>query len=358
MPLRCKVLTFFMLVAGLTSLAWAGRVPSQDWLPFTVYLLAVLLGSGIVVVAAAGNDGRDLSLNSEGYGTIEAPGNDPYVITVGAMRTMETPQIDDDLIVSYSSKGPSFIEDIVKPDLVAPGNLVVSLKFANDPLAVNNPSFVTLDSFYMKNSPAGDPPSAQYFPLSGTGMSTAAVALLVQAEPKLTPDQVKALLMLSANRDYFPQTSSVTADGITYVANYDIFTIGAGYLDIDAALNAARTTPLPRGSAMSPTAQYNPQTGDTTLVNSQTALWGSTALWGASNVYGSNAFVDGSTALWGADDSEGFTALWGAGTPQAYAALWGADEVSGSTALWGASAATADPATGGTVTWQSSSPTE
>lgn len=344
MPLRCKVLTFFMLVAGLTSLAWAGRVHSQDWLPFTVYLLAVLLGSGIVVVAAAGNDGRDLSLNSEGYGTIEAPGNDPYVITVGAMRTMETPQIDDDLIVSYSSKGPSFIDDIVKPDLVAPGNLVVSLKFANDPLAVNNPSFVTLDSFYMKNSPAGDPPSAQYFPLSGTGMSTAvtsgAVALLVQAEPKLTPDQVKALLMLSANRDYFPQTSSVTADGITYVANYDIFTIGAGYLDIDAALNAARTTPLPRGSAMSPTAQYNPQTGDTTLVNSQTALWGSTALWGASNVYGSNAFVDGSTALWGADDPEGFTALWG------------------STALWGASAATADPATGGTVTWQSSSPTE
>jgi serine protease AprX len=49
--------------------------------------------AGIVVVVAAGNDGRDLNLNPEGYGTINAPGNDPYVLTVGAMRTMETPSI-------------------------------------------------------------------------------------------------------------------------------------------------------------------------------------------------------------------------------------------------------------------------
>jgi serine protease AprX len=79
--------------------------------------------AGIVVVVAAGNDGRDLALNPEGYGTIEAPGNDPYVITVGATRTMETPQINDDLIASYSSKGPSFIDRIAKPDIVARGIL-------------------------------------------------------------------------------------------------------------------------------------------------------------------------------------------------------------------------------------------
>ena len=43
--------------------------------------------AGITVVVAAGNDGRDQNFNAEGYGTIEAPGNDPYVITVGAMNT-------------------------------------------------------------------------------------------------------------------------------------------------------------------------------------------------------------------------------------------------------------------------------
>ena len=48
--------------------------------------------AGIVVVAAAGNKGRNNNGGINGYGTIEAPGNDPYVITVGAMKTMGTPQ--------------------------------------------------------------------------------------------------------------------------------------------------------------------------------------------------------------------------------------------------------------------------
>src|SRR5581483_10220113 len=61
--------------------------------------------AGIVVVTAAGNEGRNNSAGTYGYGTITAPGNDPYVITVGAMKTMGTPNRSDDLIASYSSKG-------------------------------------------------------------------------------------------------------------------------------------------------------------------------------------------------------------------------------------------------------------
>src|SRR5690349_18019970 len=56
--------------------------------------------SGIVVVVAAGNNGRYLA--TSGYGTITSPGNDPYVITVGAMKPMGTPTRNDDLIASYS----------------------------------------------------------------------------------------------------------------------------------------------------------------------------------------------------------------------------------------------------------------
>jgi serine protease AprX len=82
--------------------------------------------SGIVVVVAAGNNGRYQP--TDGYGTITSPGNDPYVITVGAMKPMGTPTRVDDLIASYSSKGPTAIDAVVKPDIVAPGNLLVSLE--------------------------------------------------------------------------------------------------------------------------------------------------------------------------------------------------------------------------------------
>ena len=64
--------------------------------------------NGIVVVVAAGNNGRFQPTN--GYGTVTSPANDPYVITVGSMKTMGTPQRDDDLIASYSSKGPTLID--------------------------------------------------------------------------------------------------------------------------------------------------------------------------------------------------------------------------------------------------------
>ena len=82
---------------------------------------------GIVVVVAAGNDGRDNSFGSNGYGTITTPGNDPWVLTAGAMKSMATDSRVDDQIATYSSRGPSMVDHIVKPDLVAPGNIVSSL---------------------------------------------------------------------------------------------------------------------------------------------------------------------------------------------------------------------------------------
>src|SRR5205823_3748297 len=76
--------------------------------------------AGLVVVVAAGNDGRDNSRGTNGYATIASPGNDPYVITVGAMKDMATTTRGDDLIASYSSKGPTLRDHVAKPDIVAP----------------------------------------------------------------------------------------------------------------------------------------------------------------------------------------------------------------------------------------------
>jgi serine protease AprX len=73
--------------------------------------------AGLVVVVAAGNYGRDNSQNTNGYARITSPGNDPYVITIGAMKTMGTANRSDDLIASYSSKGPTLLDHIVKPDI-------------------------------------------------------------------------------------------------------------------------------------------------------------------------------------------------------------------------------------------------
>ena len=86
--------------------------------------------SGIVVVVAAGNAGRNNDYGTQGYATILAPANDPNVITVGATKTNGTPGRLDDTVASYSSKGPTLLDHVVKPDLVAPGNRIVSLSCA------------------------------------------------------------------------------------------------------------------------------------------------------------------------------------------------------------------------------------
>src|SRR5262249_53348804 len=70
---------------------------------------------GTRVGVGAGNMARDNPLGTDGYATINPPANDPFVITVGAMNANYTPWRTDDKITSYSSKGPSAVDHIVKP---------------------------------------------------------------------------------------------------------------------------------------------------------------------------------------------------------------------------------------------------
>ena len=192
--------------------------------------------AGLTVVVAAGNFGRDGFPGSDGYWTITSPGNDPHVITVGAMKTEGTPERADDRIASYSSKGPTLFDAVVKPDLVAPGNHVASILADPAPvLAVQYPGNQVPAAYY------GGSGASQYLWLSGTSMATpvvsGAAALLLQKDPDLTPDQVKARLMKTAGKA-FPTFSTVLdpATGRAYRSQYDIFTVGAGYVDIAAAL--------------------------------------------------------------------------------------------------------------------------
>lgn len=288
--------------------------------------------SGIVVVVAAGNNGRYQP--TDGYATVTSPGNDPYVITVGAMKPMGTPQRTDDLIASYSSKGPTIVDHIVKPDIVAPGNLLVSTETPNTTLYNTETSNLVPFSYYIYGGSSS--PSPTYFTLSGTSMATGivsgAVADLLQAHPSLSPDQVKARLMKTAYKT-FPTTSSVydPTTGITYTDQYDIFTVGAGYVDLAAAL---ASTDLATGTAMSPTAVYNSQTGQVYVTSDPSAVWSTSSAWSGPAVWGSHQFVGGSTFMWGASQPGASTFMWGASGLWGSTFMWGAGTSSGFSTIW------------------------
>ncbi|HET7311510.1 MAG TPA: S8 family peptidase [Mycobacteriales bacterium] len=142
------------------------------------YAVEQLWHSGVVVVTAAGNGGST--------GPILAPGNDPFVVTVGASNDRTTVTNTDDKLASFSSIGPT-ADGLDKPDLLAPGRSVVSSRSPGSTVDVNNPTSEIGDS-YMKGS--------------GTSFSTAIVsgvaALVLARSPWLTPDQVKMRLVSTA----------------------------------------------------------------------------------------------------------------------------------------------------------------
>jgi len=288
--------------------------------------------NGIVVVVAAGNNGRYQPTN--GYATVTSPGNDPYVLTVGSMKPMGTPQRTDDLIASYSSKGPTVIDHVAKPDVVAPGNLLASTETSNTALYNTETSNQIPYSSYIYGGSSS--PSKIYFELSGTSMATGVVsgivADLLQAHPAMTPDQVKARLMKTASKS-FPTSSSVydPPTGITYTSQYDIFTVGAGYVDMAAAL---ASTELSSGSAKSPTAVYNSNTGNVTLTSDASAVWGTSQAWSGPAVWGSTQFVGGSAIMWGANTTSGSAIMWGATDLSGSAIMWGASNSSGFSTIW------------------------
>ena len=95
--------------------------------------------------------------------SVTSPGNDPYVITVGAMKPLGTPTRVDDLIASYSSKGPTVVDAVVKPDLVAPGNMLTSLEAQNSTLYNELPGNQVPFNYYVKGGSSAI--SSTYFTL-------------------------------------------------------------------------------------------------------------------------------------------------------------------------------------------------
>jgi serine protease AprX len=170
----------------------------------------ILWFNGIVVVVSAGNNGT-----GTGSVALYPPANDPFVITVGAAEDKGTAALNDDSFAFFSAYGTTE-NGFAKPDLVAPGRNVVSLLAGTSTYSYVNHQAHRIDS--------------NYFRMSGTSMSapvvSGAVAILLQDEPNLNPDQVKYRLLATANKNW---------------AAYSSAQAGAGYLDVYAAVVGTTT---------------------------------------------------------------------------------------------------------------------
>lgn len=309
--------------------------------------------AGIVVVVSAGNYGRYEP--TDGYGTITSPANDPYVLTVGSMKTMGTANRSDDRIASYSSKGPTLVDHIVKPDVIAPGNLLVATETSNTTLYATERENLVQNNDYIYGGTSAA--STTYFTLSGTSMAAGVVSGMVadmlDANSKLTPDEVKARLMKTASKS-FPKSSSVydATSGNTYVSQYDVFTVGAGYVDLAAAIASKDTF---KGNAMSPTAVFD-RNYNFSLSRDSKSGWGSNSVWTPSAVYGPTQFNSGTSVMWSANSNNGSSVMWSAGSDSGSSVMWSASSTSGYSATWGSSVMwSATNPDGSSVMWSASS---
>src|ERR1041385_8253546 len=185
-----------------------------------------LVNSGVAVFAAAGNDGKDAS-GQKLYGTIHSPGIEPSAFTIGATNSFQTDGRHDDAVASYGSRGPTrsywvdtngvtHHDNLLKPDLVAPGNKLVFAQ-AHDNYLVNlHPT--------LNESSSTTHPNMKVMRMSGTSVSTpiaaGAAALMLQVNPKLTPNMVKAFMEYTAQK----------LDG------FGVLEQGAGQLNIEGAI--------------------------------------------------------------------------------------------------------------------------
>ena len=227
--------------------------------------------AGLVVVSAAGNLGVSAD-GSPQSGGIGAPGNAPWVITVGASSHNGTSDRADDIVAAFSSRGPSAIDFQAKPDLVAPGVGIESLAEAGSTLYNAKPLMRLWGTVPTVTEP--------YLSLSGTSMASPVVsgtiALMLQANPALSPNDVKAILQFtSENR-----------------SGYDGLTEGAGFLNARGAVELAQS--LAAGGTL-----------DASVPHADPTPWGNHVIWGNHRLGG--RALAAAAGLWHSG------VLWGSG---------------------------------------------
>lgn len=291
------------------------------------------VASGLVVVASAGNTGKDAS-GHEVFASVTTPGVAPSAITVGALTTWGTVATDDDTIASYSARGPTKYELGLKPDVVAPGNKIVSLEATGSYLATQ----------YANLHVAGSKNNA-YMMMSGTSMAAAMVsggAALLLEGTTLTVRQVKLALQLSA----------------TFRSNDGLLRAGTGTVNLYSARRVngavtALTGVIPPVTIAGRTLRPGGLAIANGLVDKASAPVGMSAIgtlelfanWfnlavpprlaalrGSQMIWGDQSSVQ--QMIWGDQSLLGQQMIWGDQTPFGQQMIWG-DQSLGQQMIWG-----------------------
>jgi len=294
--------------------------------------------AGIVVVAAAGNLGQ-MPDGTRVLGGIESPGNSPWALTVGALDTNGTGRRSDDSVSDYSSRGPTYLDNVMKPDLVAPGNHIAST--------------ATPGSYLWNALPDGQVyagGSARCLSLSGTSMSAAvasgAAALLLQRNPRLTPIQLRLTLQLTSS--WLPEAGllgggagsiNVLLAAVTPRSSTDVhepLTIAGepansagGFAFVDREISAADDCIVWGNSIV----------GDDCIVwgnsvGTDCIVWGSLASGPDCIVWG-NTVLPADCIVWGSATIQSDCIVWGSVTSEALQLLWAQSIVQPDCIVWG-----------------------
>ena len=198
--------------------------------------------AGIVVVAATGNGGTAMT----------DPATDQFILNVASANTNGTLSTSDDTISTFSNLTCNTAANR-RADVMAPGQSIESLRDPASNIDTTYPAARVGDTLFRGSGTS-----------QATAVTSAAVALLLQARPKLTPDQVKSLLMYNGT---VLQTGNAA---------------GLGYreVNVNTALAAATPTATQTNGWSSGTGNLEDARGGTHVVRDSVALTGEASVWG------------------------------------------------------------------------------
>jgi serine protease AprX len=303
------------------NLSLFAPVESQYWADPLNQAVMRAWQAGLVVVTAAGNNGPDAE-------SVAVPGNNPYVITVGAYRSAAVSSSGKDEITEWSARGPTPDAGFAKPDVLAPGVRLVSALPAHSTLADSMAGGLVKRRTQIDI--AGAESQVGMYQLSGSSMAAAEVsglvALLLERRPNLTNDQVKWLLSrtarLAVDRNTGQAAYSTWEQGFGRVDAADLFSYRRDVGSANRRMNIARDLKTSaNGEHYIGMTAYDPATGHYSVPASGDTTgtyfnWcGQFLAWPGSSALGSCGTPGGSTSPSAGSSWAGAGSSWaGAGS--------------------------------------------